>query len=315
MDINSPEFGHMYINRYYFDNAFLDAEIKNRLYNSTDRLFRFDDKMEYITQMPVWDNYVLASPSADVAKLISRFYKDSNALTITEKRDLFYSLAYGKDDARRYFRTPAETYRKIVTKNSGVLSEASFVPKTDAEFCKLNQKEQQGELRVLLELLKNKGNYIEHTFEYYTPLKTIYHEMGHLQDAAKNLKELDLKQWKFDWKGEWRAARNKGKSGEITSRANVDELDNRWGTVWDSYMRDFLQTAPEKFKKKYPDLYEFVTHKEILQKSGKISAYAQSGIGEFIAETYARMIDGKKIPDDVMELYRRFKGPEFSAAA
>ena len=80
-------------------------------------------------------------------------------------------------------------------------------------------------------------------------------------------------------------------------------------------MKNFLQDNPEKFKKKYPDLYEFVTEKCNLQTSGKISAYAQSGIGEFIAETYARMIDGKTIPDDVMALYRKYKGPEIIIAA
>ena len=80
-------------------------------------------------------------------------------------------------------------------------------------------------------------------------------------------------------------------------------------------MKSFFLSNPDKFKKKYPDLYEFITEKTKLQTSGKISAYAQSGIGEFIAETYARMIDGKTIPDDVMALYRKYKGPEFLAAA
>ena len=314
MDINSSEFGHMYINKHYFDKDFLDAEIKNRLYNSNGQLFEFDSKSEVVTQ-PVWDKYVLANPSKDVAKLIRKYYRDSANMSVEEKRNLFYSLAYGKDDARRYFRTPAETYVNLLTKHRTVLNELGYVPKSAEEIEKLTNKQQKELLTTLLDKLKTKNIYLEHNFEFFTPLKTIYHEMGHLQDAARNLKDLDLRQWKFDLKGEWRAIKNKRETGEITSRADVDEVDNRWGSVWDEYMKNFLLNNPEKFKKKYPDLYEFVTNKKIMQTSGKVSAYAQSGIGEFIAETYARLTDGKTLPDDVMALYRKYKGPEFLNAA
>jgi hypothetical protein len=63
----------------------------------------------------------------------------------------------------------------------------------------------------------------------------------------------------------------------------------------------------------YPEFYEFLTTQSIQQTAGKVSDYAQVGIGEFVAETYADMISGKKIPDDVMALYRKYKGPEFKA--
>ena len=41
-----------------------------------------------------------------------------------------------------------------------------------------------------------------------------------------------------------------------------------------------------------------------------VSAYAQAGIGEFIAEVYMMILSGKKMPKEVMELYKKYKGPE-----
>ena len=92
----------------------------------------------------------------------------------------------------------------------------------------------------------------------------------------------------------------------------VKELDNRWGSIEDKYYKNLFENNPEKFKKWYPELYEFLTNQEIQQTAGKVSWYAQSGIGEFIAETYANMIGGKPVPKDVMALYRKYKGPELS---
>ena len=315
MNINSQEFGHMYINRHYFDPKFLDDEIKSRLFDKSGKhLFKFDTNMEYITQMPVWDKYILANPTKDVAKLIKKFYQTPADLTVSEKRELFYSLSYGKDNARKVFRTPVETLRTIERTQREFLNNNNIHIDYD-ELSKLSYKEQKQKLIDILEKMKTNNLYLEKDFNLFSPINTIHHEMGHLQDAAKNLKELDLKQWKFDWKGEWNSIRNKGKSGEITSRSNVQEVDNRWGSVWDGSLRNFYLKYPEKFKEKYPDLYEFIENKNIQQSVGKISAYSQSGIGEFIAETYAKMIAKQTIPDDVMALYRKYKGPEFAAAA
>ena len=46
-----------------------------------------------------------------------------------------------------------------------------------------------------------------------------------------------------------------------------------------------------------------------LVTAGKVSAYAQTSIGEFIAETYAKMVSGDTIPDDVLKLYKKYNGP------
>ena len=56
-------------------------------------------------------------------------------------------------------------------------------------------------------------------------------------------------------------------------------------------------------------MYEHLTNSEIQKTAGKISPYAQTGIGEFIADTYAELIKGTKLSDDVMALYKKYNGP------
>ena len=74
-------------------------------------------------------------------------------------------------------------------------------------------------------------------------------------------------------------------------------------------MGKLFKEKPEKFKKLYPDLYEHLTNKEIQATAGKVSSYAQTSIGEFVAETYAKMIKGDPIPEDVLKLYKKYNGP------
>lgn len=46
-----------------------------------------------------------------------------------------------------------------------------------------------------------------------------------------------------------------------------------------------------------------------MQTANRVSEYASHGEGEFVAETFAKLMDGAKLPDDVIELYKRVKGP------
>ncbi len=45
------------------------------------------------------------------------------------------------------------------------------------------------------------------------------------------------------------------------------------------------------------------------QIAGLVSGYAMTKPREFIAETYAKLISGKKLPDEVLELYKKLNGP------
>ncbi|MDR1327965.1 MAG: hypothetical protein LBJ74_06130 [Heliobacteriaceae bacterium] len=53
-----------------------------------------------------------------------------------------------------------------------------------------------------------------------------------------------------------------------------------------------------------------------MEKSGtnnircKVSCYASKNLHEFIAETFRALMNGKKVPKDVMELYKKYNGPQ-----
>ena len=67
-----------------------------------------------------------------------------------------------------------------------------------------------------------------------------------------------------------------------------------------------------QFKKNYPDLYEFLTNQETQELAGRVSNYAKSGIGEFMADFYAQMATARKyggtIAEDVEALYKKYNG-------
>ncbi len=103
-------------------------------------------------------------------------------------------------------------------------------------------------------------------------IMNIYHEQGHLQDMAKNYLEA-FKQ-----------------KGGVTIRWN---------------RRDQLT---QEFIEQTPILKQFFSEAE-QNTIGKVSNYAKDGIGEFIAETYAKLVKGIKLDDDVMALYKKYGGP------
>jgi hypothetical protein len=47
-----------------------------------------------------------------------------------------------------------------------------------------------------------------------------------------------------------------------------------------------------------------------IKTASKVSQYGATSPIEFVAETYAGMVSGKTYPDDVMDLYRKWGGPE-----
>lgn len=54
---------------------------------------------------------------------------------------------------------------------------------------------------------------------------------------------------------------------------------------------------------------EFVENIDIQKTAGKISEYAKCSPNEFVAETFSLLAQGKKLPDDVMTLYKKYNGP------
>lgn len=59
---------------------------------------------------------------------------------------------------------------------------------------------------------------------------------------------------------------------------------------------------------------EFLNNKTIQETAGKISDYAKESPSEFVAETFAQLIEGKKLSEDVIALYKKYGGPDIKVA-
>ena len=302
-NINSPHFGDLVINKNYFDEKVLNKEIDMLLfYKDGKKIYEFEDgNISSRYRLGVFYPF----PQDDAQTLISRYYHNKANLTTEEKQTLFYTLEYAKSTAMSSRRNPISALKYIAAKKQDVLRQNNLTINFE-EVEKMKTSKQQEYLDNLISKLEEINVHFEYWYGLESPARIVHHEMGHLQDYAKNLKELDIKRWKnISLKKIWQDITSNNKS-----RFGVDEVSNRWGSVWKDEYSKLYNENPEKFKKLYPDLYEFLSNQQIQQTAGKISSYAQSGIGEFIAETYARMISKKKIAKDVEELYKKYKGPE-----
>lgn len=97
---------------------------------------------------------------------------------------------------------------------------------------------------------------------------------------------------------------------DIKSLSAFDTIYHEMGHIQDMTPR-CLTTDKYKFDySKYSDeLKAWVDNQENMQVANRVSEYASHGPGEFIAETFARMIQGNKLSDEVLALYRKLKGP------
>lgn len=57
---------------------------------------------------------------------------------------------------------------------------------------------------------------------------------------------------------------------------------------------------------------EFLNDKTIQKTTGKVSEYSKESPAEFVAEVFARRMQGKTFSDDIMALYKKYGGPVLS---
>ena len=234
--------------------------------------------------------------------VIKKYKQSPDSLTIAEKRELWANLS----NALRINENMLEGAPLRTLKNNLSLFEKNGIKVDVDDFAKLTNEKQSEKLKEMFTQLREKlGHQPEIDIPYLSPTKTIHHEMGHLQDFAKNLKELDIKRWKIP---SFKDAYNDVKARKKDT-SDVEFVDNRWKGLTYKGFKELLEKNPKKFQKKYPDLYEFLTNQETQQVAGSVSWYAQTSIGEFIAEVYGKMVRGEKIADDVMALYKKYNGP------
>lgn len=100
-------------------------------------------------------------------------------------------------------------------------------------------------------------------------------------------------------------------SFNIKDNSEFHAIYHELGHLQDVQPRCFDTTNNHNFEySKYPkELKKWVDNGADIQTANRVSEYASHGEGEFVAETFAKLMDGAKLPDDVIELYKRVKGP------
>lgn len=100
-------------------------------------------------------------------------------------------------------------------------------------------------------------------------------------------------------------------SFNIKDNSEFHAIYHELGHLQDVQPRCFDTTDHRNFEySKYPkELKKWVDNGADIQTANRVSEYASHGEGEFVAETFAKLMDGAKLPDDVIELYKRVKGP------
>lgn len=91
-----------------------------------------------------------------------------------------------------------------------------------------------------------------------------------------------------------------------------DSIYHEFGHLNDPKLssRAFTREVYDTQKIAYPtELKEWLNNTEKQRIAGKVSCYATENPAEFIAETFAKLIEGSKVSDDVMALYKKYGGP------
>ncbi|NBW19025.1 MAG: hypothetical protein EBR82_64720, partial [Caulobacteraceae bacterium] len=117
--------------------------------------------------------------------------------------------------------------------------------------------------------------------------------------------------------GDARIIFNKRYEGENVNAKLEKDTKNNWLATKDIFAHEYAHNAHMR------SLGEETTLKYVREKfgtgedaqsqiriAGKVSSYAATDPLEFVSETFAGHVNGKKYDDDVYELYKRYNGPE-----
>lgn len=272
-DCKSKDFGSICINSKFYDGIWLDKKLNEHLFFNNNPMFSFDENFELVKANI--QSGCLLTPDKNLAKLMKQYYDDASKLTISEKRNLFMSMLRANDKLSYFTQLNPISLLKHISR-----SDIAGNLKIDLDYWSKQPIDKTSDyLKNLLKQLRENNKYMPRiAMEEIPAARLTYHEMGHLQDFAKNYKKFFK---------------------------TINGFWNRYATF-----RYFEDTPKEDVLNCYPEFKEFIQDKKIQKTVAKVSAYAQEGKGEFIADTYAILVSGKTLDNDVMELYKRFGGPE-----
>ena len=281
-DVRSECFGWLNINKIFFESDNLDKILKEHYHfkpSPSDAKSATETAEDTVEKIPIF-------AMSDSLWKLSCSFKNGKALSIPEK----HSLYFGLNDIYSEAISLEALIREIVerSKKHGITINKEELFKKDYNELRSIFREHFPKEQIIIEADR---------------FSSIYHEMGHLQDFSINLKKLHLEE--IDSKFNPFSKKEKNKR-------QIDYISNRWGGSTYSGYKELLEKSPETFKKRYPDLYKHLMDEKIQRVASEVSSYAKTSIGEFVAEVYARLIAKLPVSDDVMELYRKYNGPELN---
>lgn len=293
--IKDSNFAELSINKKFFEREFLENRMNS--YFSEITIPKNNEIAKNVTEktQPERNIQLHIAWSEDFNKLINRF-RNGEKLSIEEMRKSILTFEQSVKAKSSITKGNPLFFLKGMQQ---WFKEHGIIYKTE-EISKLAREEQFAKLDSICEEFYKKYNCAVGLNEVYIPNKTIYHEMGHLQDYATNLERLDLQSTLY------KKIINLFK---FKKRQRIDGLNNHWARKDQEHVKKLIKEKPEFFQQTHPDLYEFINSPNIQHTAGEVSKYAQFGIGEFIAEVYAGLISGQKYSDDVMTLYKKYGGP------
>ena len=266
-------FGRLELNSLLYNEQkldnLLDKRAKKYLMGRNGTFFNFKD--DKLINVPILLDFSI-KPDEKLSSLIQKYYKSRNSLSLKEKQMLFLSLGEINESIAQVEKAPLNILQRIKNERADFLIQKGLDFDID-EIAKLDLNAQSKKAKKLLSNLAFYDKHLPIECSIKNMIPTIYHEMGHLQDVGLN------------------------KALVMNSTTNI----NRY-----MVKKDFVE-----YLKKHPNavMPEFLTSTKEQNTAGKVSSYATSSVGEFIAETYAKLISGEKLDDDVLELYKKYNGP------
>ena len=274
-DCKAINFGQLSISENLYNNEHLDIKLKQLFFNKNgERLKCFEDILKNNNTdccIIIPGKLENSVLSEDFTNLIKKYYNSPQNLTLKEKQNLYLSWLNFLIERSGVSENPIVMLKKIKDVNSGLFEAEGL---SLEEISKKTNEEQINILEKLLTNYKNKGVVIKNQYNVKTIEDSIYHEFGHLQDLMSNKSKLT------DYEFNLSRRMTKSEFEELEKKENV------------------------KYKR-----HEFQTNVEEQNIAEEVSWYATESVGEFIAETYAKLIKGYNVSDEVIALYKKYNGP------
>ena len=309
--VKTNSYGQLCINKKYYDDEYLTKILKEYFGIAEEKSVSKAAKSatESTSNGTKEDSApIILGCSSKYIDFVKKLKQTPEALTLEEKRELFLAHMNSKKHALNLVHNSKAFFRAC----KNLFDEVGIKYDYDA-ILKLSEAEQIKELEKLRVAYKAKtGECICVPMNATNPHETIYHEMGHLQDFTQNLENLILKD--SAWSRFKRIFTSRRNDLKIKNKDELEFVGSRWNKIsnfskGEKAGLEIINEKPDYYKQVFPDLYEHITNKEIQMTAGEVSSYAKEGVGEFVAEVYAKMINGEKLSDDVLALYKKYNGP------